>query len=94
MNKRRKAYLRQLVDMRIKKPGLSEEDTRYVVSYINQLEKKMDDEQKEIRAKRLAELDMNKAFDPMKEKESIRMILDAEVKESILSLDGKAARNE
>lgn len=35
MNKRRKAYLRQLVADKKKVPGLSEDDIRYIVSHIN-----------------------------------------------------------
>lgn len=41
MNKRRKAYLRQLVAMKAKVPGLSEDDVRYIVSHINSIEKKL-----------------------------------------------------
>lgn len=44
MNKRRKAYLRQLVAMKAKVPGLSQEDVRYIVSHVNSLIRK---EQKE-----------------------------------------------
>lgn len=40
MNKRRKAYLRQLVADKKKVPGLSEDDVRYIVSLINKEEKK------------------------------------------------------
>lgn len=80
MNKRRKAYLRQLVAEKKKVPGLSEDDVRYIVSHINSLERK--------------ELHPHAVFDSKKEKEAIRMILDAEVRESILSLDGKEARDE
>lgn len=40
MNKRRKAYLRQLVAEKKKVPGLSEDDVRYIVSLINKEEKK------------------------------------------------------
>jgi len=40
MNKRRKAYLRQLVAEKRKVPGLSEDDVRYIVNLINKEEKK------------------------------------------------------
>lgn len=40
MNKRRKAYLRQLVSDKKKVHGLSEDDIRYIVSLINKEEKK------------------------------------------------------